>query len=190
LESKNLLDVGAGPFCSFCRSYVSHIYERSKTKFETDKKAEQHATKFLRNTLAFDIQYKSEFKIDFPEISVCEDARKLPFNDESFDIVTMGNLLDYFLDDDSGLEQAISESARVLRPNGYLVGYVLLHPPRLDDRLRMLKLPFDLPRYFWQRKKYLKVMEKQGLKPLKRDIRFYDAGDSKNLTFFFVTQKI
>jgi len=102
----------------------------------------------------------------------------------------MGNLLDYFLDDDSGLEQAISESARVLRPNGYLVGYVLLHPPRLDDRLRMLKLPFDLPRYFWQRKKYLKVMEKQGLKPLKRDIRFYDAGDSKNLTFFFVTQKI
>ncbi len=48
---------------------------------------------------------------------VCGDATKLPFQDESFDAITMFDLLEHVTDDG----QAIAEAFRVLRPGAYLL---------------------------------------------------------------------
>jgi SAM-dependent methyltransferase/GT2 family glycosyltransferase len=48
---------------------------------------------------------------------VCGDATDLPFEDESFDAVTMFDLLEHVPDD----RQAIREAFRVLRPGGFLL---------------------------------------------------------------------
>ncbi|UKO97243.1 class I SAM-dependent methyltransferase [Nostoc sp. UHCC 0870] len=48
---------------------------------------------------------------------VCGDATNLPFADESFDAVTMFDLLEHVPDD----QKAVSEALRVLRPNGFLL---------------------------------------------------------------------
>jgi len=48
---------------------------------------------------------------------VCGDARDLPFEDESFDAVTMFDLLEHVPDD----RQAVREAFRVLRPGGFLL---------------------------------------------------------------------
>ncbi|WP_066379085.1 MULTISPECIES: class I SAM-dependent methyltransferase [unclassified Anabaena] len=48
---------------------------------------------------------------------VCGDATALPFADESFDAVTMFDLLEHVPDD----QKAVSEALRVLRPNGFLL---------------------------------------------------------------------
>jgi GT2 family glycosyltransferase/SAM-dependent methyltransferase len=48
---------------------------------------------------------------------VCGDATDLPFPDESFDAVTMFDLLEHVIDD----RQAVREAFRVLRPGGFLL---------------------------------------------------------------------
>jgi GT2 family glycosyltransferase/SAM-dependent methyltransferase len=48
---------------------------------------------------------------------VCGDATDLPFADESFDAVTMFDLLEHVVDD----RQAVREAFRVLRPGGFLL---------------------------------------------------------------------
>lgn len=48
---------------------------------------------------------------------VCGDATALPFADESFDAVTMFDLLEHVPDD----QKAVLEALRVLRPNGFLL---------------------------------------------------------------------
>ncbi len=53
-----------------------------------------------------------------PNISfVCGDATQLPFDDESFDAVTMFDVLEHIQDD----RKAISEALRVLKPGGFLM---------------------------------------------------------------------
>ncbi len=51
---------------------------------------------------------------------VAADARGLPFRDASFDLVVSNSTLDHF-DSLAGLEQALTEIARVLRPGGELL---------------------------------------------------------------------
>jgi len=48
---------------------------------------------------------------------VCGDATDLPFENQSFDAITMFDLLEHVPDD----EKAVSEALRVLRPGGYLL---------------------------------------------------------------------
>ncbi|HIK04015.1 MAG TPA: class I SAM-dependent methyltransferase [Trichormus sp. M33_DOE_039] len=48
---------------------------------------------------------------------VCGDATALPFPDQSFDAVTMFDLLEHVPDD----QKAVSEALRVLRPHGFLL---------------------------------------------------------------------
>ncbi len=48
---------------------------------------------------------------------VCADATDLPFEDNSFDVVTMFDLLEHVPQDD----RAINEARRVLRPGGWLL---------------------------------------------------------------------
>lgn len=48
---------------------------------------------------------------------ICGDATDLPFENESFDAVTMFDVLEHIPDD----EKAVSEALRVLRPKGFLL---------------------------------------------------------------------
>jgi ubiquinone/menaquinone biosynthesis C-methylase UbiE len=48
---------------------------------------------------------------------LCADATALPFEDNSFDAITMFDLLEHVPDD----AKAIAEAKRVLRPGGYLL---------------------------------------------------------------------
>ena len=52
--------------------------------------------------------------------TVVGDAEDLPFDDESFDVVIMDAVLEHIPD----VGKAISEVARVLKPNGVFIGYV------------------------------------------------------------------
>jgi len=75
--------------------------------------------------------YKSDKK---PEVFA--DARKLPFNDNSFDIGLMFQVLEH-VDDP---EKVVNEAARVLKPGGFLIISVpFLYP--LHD------MPYDVGRY-------------------------------------------
>jgi GT2 family glycosyltransferase/SAM-dependent methyltransferase len=63
-------------------------------------------------------EYQSEPCNRRPRVRfVCGDATNLPFADESFDGVTMFDLLEHVLDD----RQAVREAFRVLRPGGFLL---------------------------------------------------------------------
>jgi len=115
----------------------------------------------------------------------------LPFDDESFDIVAMGYLHDT-LEEKSVLKEAIDESVRVLKPNGYLIGDTPLHPMRPRyERLRVLKLlsGIDHPKYAEQIRSYQEAMNNGGLEFLKEGIGFNRDNIQMYLTFYFVTQK-
>ncbi len=103
---------------------------------------------------------------------VCGDVGRLPFKNESFDLITSVAAFEHFLD----VPKVISEMARVLRPRG--VAWVLIHlfacpsgghnvtftqfplrkmPHGIDpwDHLRKRKLPFSVPLNEWRRDQYL-----------------------------------
>lgn len=189
LKNKRLLDVGAGLACSYCLSYIYHT-DKDQKKIKTFGDLNEYVKAKNLNAIAFDKGFaKTTFKI-MPEISVCGDARSLPFKDENFDIVTMGYLLDYFIKDKPGLEKVMEETSRVLKPKGYLAGHVLLHPSLIGEAARIIKSPFYLPKYIEQKKIYMEAMENNNLKPLKSNIRLYDDTDTTNFTLFFINQKV
>ena len=102
---------------------------------------------------------------------VCGDVTKLPFRNESFDLITTVAALEHFLN----IPEVVRELARVLRPGG--VVWAMIHlfscpsgghnvtltqfplrkmPPRVDawDHLRLRKLPFTVPLNEWLRDQY------------------------------------
>jgi len=104
---------------------------------------------------------------------VCGDVARLPFKNESFDLITSVAAFEHFLD----VPAVISEMERVLRPRG--VAWVLIHLfscpsgghnvtftqfplkklPRgvgAWDHLRGRKLPFTVPLNEWRRDQYLR----------------------------------
>lgn len=108
---------------------------------------------------------------------VCGDVTKLPFKDESFDLITSVAALEHFLD----IPAVVDELARVLRPNG--VVWAMIHlfscpsgghnvtltqfplrkiPRGVDawDHLRRRKLPFSVPLNEWRRDQYLQSFAK------------------------------
>ena len=104
---------------------------------------------------------------------MCGDVARLPFKNESFDLITSVAAFEHFLD----VPAVISEMERVLRPRG--VAWVLIHlfscpsgghnvtftqfplrklPRGVDawDHLRRRKLPFTVPLNEWRRDQYLR----------------------------------
>ena len=104
---------------------------------------------------------------------VCGDVARLPFKNESFDLITSVAAFEHFLD----VPAVISEMQRVLRPRG--LAWVLIHlfscpsgghnvtftqfplkklPRGVDawDHLRRRKLPFTVPLNEWRREQYLR----------------------------------
>lgn len=57
---------------------------------------------------------------------VCGDALRLPFEDDSFDVVVSIGLLEHF----ENIETAMNEQLRVLKPGGTFLGYVVPHRPQ------------------------------------------------------------
>lgn len=191
LETKTLLDVGAGGHCSYSvMGYLSHLYnQRARIREELDAEAYQECERFKKNIVAIDLKYENKDSSLLSERSLCADARNLPFDAGMFDMVAMGWLLDYFKTD-SELGKVISESVRVLKPKGYLVGDVPLHPMRyVYEKFRIPKLLIDIPRYSNQIKKYKQIMKREGLEFLKDGVGFNSNELDRHLTFFFITQK-
>ena len=104
---------------------------------------------------------------------ICGDVARLPFKNESFDLITSVAAFEHFLD----VPAVISEMERVLRPRG--LAWVLIHlfscpsgghnvtftqfplrklPRGVDawDHLRRRKLPFTVPLNEWRRDQYLR----------------------------------
>ena len=187
LEDKKLLDVGAGTFCMYSLSgYLPQVGEQKKSnqvRYEENQNVKD-------NIVALDRIYDDELCF-LPERSICGDARKLPFHDESFDIVAAGWLFDYFKNE-SELEEVISECARVLNPKGYLVGDVPLHPTRpIYEKFRKLKflLGVDELKHAKQIEKYQRIIRTEEFEVLENGIGFNSNNPQRYLTFYFITQK-
>ncbi len=184
LETKKFLDVGSGRYSPFSLAYFSYLHKKATNQNKKTFVMEE----FKKNIVAVDLKYEDKLDCILPEVSVCADVRDLPFGNETFDIVTAGWLLDYF--NDFELERVIDEVVRVLKPEGYFIGDVPLHPMRsIYESLRIPKLIIDIPRYWKQMKKYKEVMKRNNLEFLKEGIGFNSTEIDKYLTFFFITRK-
>ena len=86
-------------------------------------------------------------------------ALKIPFNDETFDIVTMGSVL-HELHSEKDKEKALREVSRVLKPNGKFVTIEIL-------RNRKLTLSVLLFALVWKPKEYwMKLLRRSGFRNL------------------------
>ena len=68
------------------------------------------------------------------------DAKELPFDDESFDVVISFGVLHHI----EGWQEAMSEIKRVLRPNGYLVYAEVIYPEGISDMDKVSRFSFGL----------------------------------------------
>jgi ubiquinone/menaquinone biosynthesis C-methylase UbiE len=86
-------------------------------------------------------------------------ALKIPFGDDTFDVVTMGSVL-HELHDEKDKEKALREVKRVLKPGGKYVTIEIL-------RNRKLALSVLLFAFVWKPKEYwFKLLERNGFKNL------------------------
>lgn len=96
LPFKQILEVGGGQ-----GGLTALLYPQS------------HITNLDFNPQYAEAPCNQQEQVDF----ICEDATALPFEDQSFDAITMFDVLEHIPDH----EKAIAEALRVLRPNGYLL---------------------------------------------------------------------
>lgn len=128
------------------------------------------ARAMVKKTLRPEIARRVKFKI--------MDARKLLFEDESFDVVTSFSVLDHIADPDVR-QESFSEMARVAKPNGHVIVTV---PNRhsyyrlLYARNLRLKRATDVGfQYFYSSHELRHELERVGLEP----VRF--TSDAKNV---------
>lgn len=185
LRNKSLLDVGSGLFSVYAGAYIDCSHKAQESNNEDPEKPKE----IQKNVIALDIKYSDKESAFYPERSVCADARNLPFDNDRFDIVTMGYLLDYFKNK-TELAQVISESTRVLKEGGYLLGDVPLHPMRaIHEKYRRVKWYIDLPRYFYQANIYKRAMQDEGLTLVSADVGYNWESTQQYTTYYFVARK-
>jgi ubiquinone/menaquinone biosynthesis C-methylase UbiE len=68
------------------------------------------------------------------------DAKDLPFDDESFDVVISFGVLHHI----EGWQEALSEIKRVLKPKGYLVYAEVIYPEAISDMDKVSRFSFGL----------------------------------------------
>jgi len=196
LDSKVLIELGCGSQRPYSQSYQ---YCRTKQIASESSGRELlgrnvfNKKRWDKNDIVVDIDYR-RLPIFSSGIFVGADTRNLPFRNETADIVGIGWLLDYWFlhlsEEQNGAQQTIAESARVLKPNGYLVGDVALHPIRSRfDKDRQANLPSDLPGYVAQAERYQELIENEGFNFLESGIGFNSDQIDEFLTFYFMAQK-
>ena len=191
IETKTLLDVGAGPYCDYICGYINYLI--SKNKFSDDE-----LKRFKQNTIAVDINYPKNI-ILFKERCICADAKTLPFKDETFDIVSIGWLLDYFSEenketDNTKINKILEETYRMLKPEGYLMGDVLLYPNKSFNKLStILNISDNISTYSiykQQINEFSNTFEKNGFKIKEKAIGYNKKIVPKGAAFYFITQKL
>ncbi|MCK5062660.1 MAG: class I SAM-dependent methyltransferase [Candidatus Aenigmarchaeota archaeon] len=188
LETKTLLDVGAGPYCDYICEYMNNLI--SKNKFSDDE-----LKRFKQNTIAVDINYPKKI-VFFKKRCICADAMTLPFKDESFDIVSIGWLLDYFSEenketDNTKINNILEETYRMLKPEGYLMGDVLLYPNKSFNKLSTIpNILGSIPVYMQQINGFSNTFEKNGFKIKEKAIGYNKKIVPKSTAFYFITQKV
>lgn len=184
LRDKSLLDVGSGQFSFYAEAY-RYCCRRAQ---ESDSVAPEKPTEIKNDVICLDINYSKKPAFS-PEKSVCADARNLPFDNDRFDIVAMGYLLDFF-ENKTELSQVIGESTRVLEEGGYLLGDVPLNPWReASERYRRVKWYIDLPGYFCQAYKYERAIQAEGLTLVISELGYNWESVDKNTTYYFLARK-
>jgi SAM-dependent methyltransferase len=136
---------------------------------------QDHAYKFARWLYAKEIRENGSHP---DRTLVCGDVSRLPFRNETFDVVTSVAAFEHFLD----VPKVLKEIHRVVRPNG--VVWALVHlftclsgghnvslaqvplcniPRGIDpwDHLRKRRLSFHVPLNEWRRDQYLAEFQKQ-----------------------------
>jgi len=159
LEEKVLLDVGTGPYAAWSTAYFQALFEMG-----------ENPKKFAENVHAIDIE--TSFSIpeeevqkhedrDIPITFLHADAMALPFNNDSFDIVALGNILNLYLCN-SEFEKIIEESRRVLRSNGYLIGKATLYGwiDQLKHRAFYGPRIIQIKKYETSIRKYFRFLDK------------------------------
>ena len=184
IETKTLLDIGAGPYCDFIWGYINSL---NNSKNPWNKEIE-------KNTVAIDIKYPKDTVL-FPELCICADANVLPFADRSFDIVSMGWFLDYFSKknketDNPEINSILEETNRVLKPEGYLIGDVLLYPNKYFKKLTTIPYILDCTfTYMQQIKGFSNTFEKNGFNIKEKAIGYNKKNVPKWIAFYFIMQK-
>ncbi|MFH1127305.1 MAG: methyltransferase domain-containing protein [archaeon] len=186
LENKKLLDVAAGCLCDYALfGYLSCLHKQNTQKRKVLDGLSNSDIDYMDNIIAMDLEYGHKIDSCIPERSLCADAQNMPFGNKIFDIVAIGYLLDLLLD--SEVESVVRECARVLKPDGYLVGDVLLHPETLhvgSDLHICLK-----PEHELEQLRYKNIIELNGLKILDANIGYNSQILEKSLLFYFIAQK-
>ncbi len=194
LSHKKMLDVGTGHYSRYARACLSLLYGKEAENYrELEKLVEKDPRGFKSNITAIDADYREVPKNFLPHASVNADARALPFYDGSFGIVAMGRLMDLQpRTDRSEVENAVGEAARVLRPEGYLVGDTPIHPMERGERMMLpFNLIFDAPAYRRQLDLYQETIENAGFEFAIRSIGFgtYSYWEERLFAFHFLAQK-
>lgn len=191
LETKTLLDVGAGPYCDYICGYINYL--TSKNKFSDDE-----LKRFKQNTIAVDIDYPNNI-VFLKKRCVCTDTMTLPFKDESFDIVSMGWFLDLFSEenketDNTEINKILEQTYRILKPKGYLIGDVFLYPNKSFNRLSTILNILDnistYSIYMQQINGFSNTFEKNGLMIKEKAIGYNKKIVPKRAAFYFITQKV
>ncbi|UCD03966.1 MAG: class I SAM-dependent methyltransferase [Candidatus Woesearchaeota archaeon] len=165
LKNKTLLDIGASNCYSFNWAYNRLAKNNGK------------------NIILVDINYGKEInKYIFSENAICADAKDLPFKNNNFDIVTSGWLLDYFKGKE--LEKVVNESSRVIKPKGYFIGDVPVHPEKTEEDIILFTRKFQP-----QIEEYRKLMQNNNLKILQDGLGFENYEIVNHLVYYFVAQK-
>lgn len=163
-ETSKHLDLGAGEN-SPCTQYLEEVAEAEIESIVDSTKVD------IRN-------FKEE------ENFLQADARNLPMEEETFDIVTMGKLLHYFEDEE--MREVVDETKRVLRPGGYVAGdipinrlylwpfYKISESEKIENYREMLTNRFDLKDYgagwnIGQERTYNKSVYFLGEKPSNKE---------------------
>ena len=132
----------------------------------------------------------------FKKRCICADAMTLPFKDESFDIVSIGWLLDYFSEenketDNTKINNILEETYRMLKPEGYLMGDVLLYPNKSFNKLSTIpNILGSIPVYMQQINGFSNTFEKNGFKIKEKAIGYNKKIVPKSTAFYFITQKV
>lgn len=118
-----------------------------------------------RNALVEGVADRVDFKYG--------NALKIPFEDETFDIVTMGSVL-HELHSERDKEKALQEITRVLKPKGKFVTVEILRNKKLALSVLLFALVWK-PKEYW-----LKLLEKSGF----RNVTMKPVRSLINLGFF------
>lgn len=152
VKKKKILEAGCGS------GYLSLLLAQKGAEI-TLLDNSKFVIKYSKNLLKqIELKQKAKYKVKY----MLADIRKIPFNDNTFDVVHNCGVIEHY--DDKMILAILKEMKRVVRKCGQVI---VLVPNLLSPEIiwRMFKYGKGSERYFSKRK-LKKLMEKAGLKEI------------------------